>query len=188
MRVKLFVRTVGIIGILVFVLALILKPCSHKTDKQTTKSIQATDSVLATMQPTETDTPQETEKKESADMRLNTQDCYCLAKIAMAEAENQDTEGKALVMLVVLNRVKSAGFPDSVRKVIYQNGQFSPVSNGRYDSVEPDKDCWMALDMVQNGWNESRGALYFESKSDSTWHEDNLQFLFKHGEHYFYTE
>lgn len=114
---------------------------------------------------------------------------YLLMKIAMAEAEDEDTEGKALVMKVVLNRVTSREFPDSIKKVIYQERQFSPIANGRFDRVEPNEDCQKALDMIaENGWDESRGALYFESKSASTWHEDNLQFLFRHGNHYFYTD
>lgn len=116
-------------------------------------------------------------------------DNYMLAKIAMAEAEGEDTEGKALVMCVVLNRVRSNKFPDNVRTVIYQKGQFSPVANGRYEKVEPNEDCWKALNMIRaDGWDDSRGALYFESKSASKWHRDNLQFLFRHGSHLFYTD
>lgn len=46
------------------------------------------------------------------------EDAYMLAKIAMAEAESEDTEGKALVMLVVLNRVWSDEFPDTIAGVI----------------------------------------------------------------------
>lgn len=114
---------------------------------------------------------------------------YLLAKLAMAEAEGEDTEGKALVILVALNRVWSDEFPDSISKVIYQNNQFSPVSNGRFDSVEPNADCYKALEMVRiDGWDESQGALYFESESASTWHKDNLKFLFQHGNHIFYTD
>lgn len=120
---------------------------------------------------------------------LSFDDAYILAKIAMAEAESEDTEGKALVMLVVLNRVKDDKFPDSVEAVVMQKGQFSPVANGRYDEVEPDEDCFRALELIQKcGWDESNGATYFESKSDSTWHSENLTFLFKHGKHYFYKE
>lgn len=111
-----------------------------------------------------------------------------LKKIAMAEAENQDTEGKALVMLVVLNRVQSDSFPDTIGAVIFQENQFSPVSNGSYAAAVPDEDCEAALDLVMSGWNESQGALYFESESESTWHQDNLKYLFTHGDHYFYTE
>ena len=118
----------------------------------------------------------------------DSEESYLLAKIAMAEAGNQDTEGKALVILTVINRVWDSRFPDSIEKVIYQKGQFSPVASGRFERVEPDQDCWDALDLVMSGWDESQGCLYFESKSASTWHEDNLKFLFKHQDHYFYTE
>jgi N-acetylmuramoyl-L-alanine amidase len=116
-------------------------------------------------------------------------DSYLLAKIAMAEAGNQDTEGKALVMLVVLNRAWGDNeFPDTVEDMIYDDGQFSPVLEGKFEQTIPNNDCWEALEMVMQGWDESKGALYFESKSSSTWHEDNLKFLFKHQDHYFYTE
>ncbi len=124
-----------------------------------------------------------------ASMDWDAEESYLLAKIAMAEAESEDTEGKALVMLVVLNRVwDDEEFPDTIEEVIYQPGQFSPISNGRFDEVEPDEDCWAALDLIMVGkWDESYGATYFESKSDSTWHSENLVFLFQHGKHYFYT-
>ena len=114
---------------------------------------------------------------------------YLLARIAMAEAESEDTECKALVILTVLNRVGSDSFPDSIEEVIFQKGQFSPISNGRWDRVEPDKDCWAALDLVESGWDESQGALYFEaSKDHDTWHSRNLVKLFEHGVTTFYTE
>lgn len=122
-------------------------------------------------------------------MDWDSEDAYLLAKIAMAEAESEGVEGKALVMLVVLNRVWSDGFPDSISEVIFQEGQFSPVSSGRYDRVEPDQECWEALELIQvEKWDESQGALYFESKGNSSWHRDNLQFLFQYGNHYFYKE
>lgn len=135
---------------------------------------------------------QETEKAEQSkigSMDWDSDDAYRLAKIAMAEAESEDTEGKALVMQVVLNRVWDDEFPDTIEEVIFQKGQFSPISNGRYDEVEPDEDCYRALQLIQTGgWDESHGATYFESKSVSTWHSENLTFLFKHGKHYFYKE
>lgn len=115
------------------------------------------------------------------------EDSYMLCKIAMAEAEGEDTEGKALVMLVVLNRVWTDEFPDTIEGVIYQKNQFSPISNGRYDKVEPDDDCWEALRMVESGWDESQGALYFESeKNADNWHSRHLKYLFTHGGHRFY--
>lgn len=137
--------------------------------------------------------PQDMSAEEPARQRevissLSGEDAYLLAKLAMAEAEGEDTEGKALVMLVVRNRARSDEFPDTVKEVIYQEGQFSPISDGRFDMVEPDADCWDALKLVERGWDKSMGATYFESESDSTWHKDNLKFLFRHGAHSFYTD
>ena len=123
--------------------------------------------------------------------KLSSYDEYLLAKIAMAEAEGETIEGKALVIMVVLNRTNDNSFPDTVNEVILQhNGdvyQFSPVASGRFYDVEPNDDCWKALDMVYNGWDKSQGALYFEScKDNNTWHSKNLELLFKYGGHRFY--
>ena len=83
-----------------------------------------------------------------------------LAKIAMAEAEGESVEGKALVILVVLNRVWSDEFPDSIEEVIFQKNQFSPVAEGgRYWTTEPDAGCYEALELVMGGWDESQGAF-----------------------------
>lgn len=110
-----------------------------------------------------------------------------LMKIAMAEAEGESVEGKALVMLVVLNRVWSSGFPDTIGEVIFQPGQFSPVrEGGRYYTTEPDDECREALELIMKGWDESFGALYFESCENSSWHSENLEFLFQVGNHKFY--
>lgn len=115
------------------------------------------------------------------------EESYMLMKIAMAEAEGESVEGKALVMLVVLNRVWSDGFPDTIEEVIFQPGQFSPVrEGGRYYTTEPDDECREALELVMKGWDESHGALYFESCDNSSWHSENLEFLFQVGNHRFY--
>ena len=59
----------------------------------------------------------------------------------------------------------------------------------RYYTVEPNADCWAALEMVESGWDESQGALYFERNAEKeTWHSKNLIELFVHGKHTFYTE
>lgn len=151
---------------------------------------ESSETEIESLEKAQTQSP-ERESHESliGSMDWDMDDAYLLAKIAMAEAEGEDTEGKALVILVVLNRVWSDEFPDSISEVIYQERQFSPVANGRFDKVEPDEDCYRALELVQvEGWDESHGALYFESVSASDWHRKNLSFLFKHGNHYFYTD
>lgn len=119
---------------------------------------------------------------------LDANDSYILAKIAMAEAEGEDIEGKAYVIMVVLNRVNDDRFPDTIQEVVFAKNQFTPVSNGRYDRVEPNEDCYEALRMVMmDNWDKSQGALYFESqKNPDNWHNRNLEYLFTHGCHRFY--
>lgn len=118
--------------------------------------------------------------EESADM---------LMKIAMAEAGGEDLTGKALVMNVVVNRIRDREFPDTVEEVIFQPGQFSPVSDGRYYDMVPDQECEKALYMVVNGWDESHGATYFRTNvSGETWHSEALHKLFTHGNHTFFKE
>lgn len=110
-----------------------------------------------------------------------------LLRIAMAEAEGESVEGKALVMLVVLNRVWSDKFPDTIEEVIFQPRQFSPaVEGGRYYTTEPNEECYEALKLVMSGWDESYGALYFESCEGDSLHSRNLEFLFQVGNHKFY--
>lgn len=129
----------------------------------------------AILQSTETPVPTTTAAIGSLDWDAD--DSYRLAKIAMAEAEGEDTEGKALVILVVLNRVWSDEFPDTIEGVITEDTQFTAYGNGRYDRVEPDTDCYRALEMVQvEHWDESQGATYFERTTDeATWHNTTLK-------------
>ena len=201
---KLLISSLGVVGMLVISAFAFASSQNNipADNSEKTGSIEVLDTTVeivpmeqATVkeqEPTPEPTEKPTEKPYQSkiySMDWGAEDAYLLAKIAMAEAENQDTEGKARVILVVLNRVWDDRYPDTIREVIYQENQFSPVSNGRFDRVEPDKDCWKALEMVQVGhWDKSQGALYFESKSQSTWHEEHLKYLFKHGDHYFYTE
>lgn len=120
---------------------------------------------------------------------LSEEDTYLLCKMAMAEAEGEDIDGKVLVINTILNRVNSNEFPDTIKDVIYQKNQFSPISDGRFDKVEPNEECYDALGLVIfDGQDNSQGALYFEScKGGSDWHNKHLKYLFKHGRHRFYT-
>ena len=104
---------------------------------------------------------------------------YLLAKIAMAEAEGCSTQTKTLVIMCVLNRVESDKFPNTIDEVIFQKNQFSPISNGRWDKVEPNEDCYEAVKVVMEAkYDYSDGALYFEScASKDNWHSRNLEYL-----------
>lgn len=143
--------------------------------------------------PEETGKPEETERPEPTcggmvrSRDWDAEESEILLKVAMAEAEGESVEGKALVMLVVLNRVWSGDFPGTIEEVVFQPGQFSTVSEGgRYYTTEPDEGCYEALELVMGGWDESREALYFESGRNSGWHSRNLEFLYQEGNHNFY--
>lgn len=121
--------------------------------------------------------------------KFSKEDKYLLAKIAMAEAEDQDIKGKELVICVVLNRVKAKEFPSTIKEVIFQKNQFSPIADGRWDRVEPNKECYKAVKKVAAGLDESKGATYFEmTQRTSTWHSRTLHKLFEHQDHSFYKE
>jgi N-acetylmuramoyl-L-alanine amidase len=165
------------------------QPQENKTVEVSSTLTTEVPKMIPTEIPTTVTTQAPTEEPKVSKYDFTSHESNLLCKIAMAEAGNQDTKGKALVMLVVLNRAYGNNeFPDTIEEVIYQPKQFSPVLEGKFESTEPDDDCYKAIELVQSGWDESQGALYFESKSKSTWHEDNLRFLFKHQDHYFYAE
>lgn len=196
MKANLFISLGIVVGLLILSVAALANTVDMAEDNTSSEHIVAsevtviTDMLEITMEPEVTEEPtQEPYKSKIGSMDWSAEESYLLVKIAMAEAESEDTEGKALVMLVVINRVWDDEFPDTIEEVIYQLGQFSSITNGRFDKVEPDADCWAALDLIMlEKWDESMGATYFESKSESTWHSKHLRFLFQHGNHYFYMD
>lgn len=109
-----------------------------------------------------------------------------LLRIGMCEAGGESVECVANVMCTVLNRVEDDYFPDSIYDVLYQRGQFTPVSSGWIDTVQPSEKCYEALEMIKSGWDESQGALYFESCDGDSWHSRNLEYLYNYGNMRFY--
>lgn len=128
--------------------------------------------------------------------QLSDEDYEALLKIVQAEAGNQDEEGKMLVAGVVLNRVDSPKFPNSVVKVVKQQKdgvyQFSPVANGSYERSRATKETIDAVERVLRGEDISQGALYFAARKHADpekmqWFDASLTRLFSHGGHEFYT-
>lgn len=83
-----------------------------------------------------------------------------LARLVEAEAKGESFEGKVAVAEVVLNRVQNGNFPNSIEAVVYQTGQFSPVTNGAIYKPATDVSIEAVKVAVNNGGNAS-GALYF---------------------------
>ena len=123
---------------------------------------------------------------------LEDQEYQVLLKIVEAEAGCEDTEGRMLVANVVMNRVRNGYFPNTVAEVVYQRqdgtAQFSPVSDGRIDTVNVSQGTIDAVARVMNGEDISQGALFFRSvRSRSGWFDQKLSRVLEHGNHIFYT-
>lgn len=124
-------------------------------------------------------------------VRVSEKDRNILERIVEAEAGDQDHKGKLLVANVILNRVKSKSFPSTIRGVVFAPRQFSPVSDGRYESVTVSADTKKAVSDALNGMDGSQGALYFMDRrySDSsnvTWFDSCLTRLFQYQGHEFF--
>ncbi|MDD6618094.1 MAG: cell wall hydrolase [Clostridiales bacterium] len=119
-----------------------------------------------------------------------------LLHIVEAEAGGEDLEGRIMVANVILNRVESEEFPDSVYDVVWEvsNGmpQFSPTVDGRIHTVTVSDTTVKAVQSAIEGKDLSKGALFFVAKDQANkeyvkWFDEDLKYLFRHGVHTFYT-
>ena len=122
-------------------------------------------------------------------------DYAALLKIVEAEASGEDATGRMLVANVVLNRVKSGAFPDTIEGVVYQTkggkAQFSPVATGKIERVRVSDTTVEAVERALCGEDPSQGALYFVAPAyanpDSLqWFRSSLTLLFAYHGHEFY--
>lgn len=90
----------------------------------------------------------------------NSEDLELLARLIHGEARGEPYEGQVAVGAVVLNRVKSPGFPNTIREVIFQKNQFSAVSDGQF-YLEPNETAYRAARDALSGRDPSLGALFF---------------------------
>lgn len=123
------------------------------------------------------------------------EDYDILLRIVEAEAGCEDEDGRLLVANVVLNRVNSELFPDTVSEVVLQKSQgvtqFSPVATGSIWEVTVSEETIEAVQRALEGEDISQGAMYFAARkyADSSrmrWFDENLTFLFQHGGHEFF--
>jgi N-acetylmuramoyl-L-alanine amidase len=91
-------------------------------------------------------------------------DSYLLARLIYAEARGEPYTGQVAVGAVVLNRVKSSLFPNTVSGVIYQSGAFTPVSDGQIN-LSPNSTAIRAAQDAMNGWGpDLRLSLLLQSR------------------------
>lgn len=117
-------------------------------------------------------------------------DLYWLARIISAESQGEPLEGKLAVGTVVLNRVASSEFPDTIYDVIFDRKwavQFTPVANGTIYQ-EPTAESVLAARMCLEGVKVAGESLYFldPSKSSNFWVMENRDYVTTIGCHWFY--
>ena len=97
-------------------------------------------------------------------------DRYLLANLIYCEAGGESYSGQVAVGSVVINRVLSSVYPDTVTGVIYQSGQFSPVASGRLALALAEgratSNCYSAADEVMAGTTNVGSCVYFRTPVD----------------------
>ena len=97
----------------------------------------------------------------------NSTNLNLLTRLVYAEARGEPYSGQVAVAAVVLNRVSSSSFPNTVSGVIYQSGAFDAVSDGQIN-MTPDSTAKKAAQDAINGWDPSYGAIYYFNPSTAT--------------------
>lgn len=137
------------------------------------------------------------ELQRNSKYQLTEEELEVLLRIVEAEAGCEDEDGKLLVANVILNRLNSPKFPDSVTEIVFQreNGvaQFSPVYDGSYACAEVSEETVSAVGRALDGEDISDGALYFAARKYADddrmrWFDEKLTLLFKYGGHEFFKE
>ncbi len=106
------------------------------------------------------------EKEQQEAAALQSQYQELMASIIFCEAGNQPYEGQVAVGAVIMNRVRSSAYPNSIEAVIYQSGQFGPASTGWLDRVRSSRGYTATAMQAANdalaGANPIGGCLYFD--------------------------
>lgn len=92
---------------------------------------------------------------------------YLLAQCISGEARGESYKGQVAVGAVILNRVKSSKFPNTIAGVIYQRGAFDAVSDGQINQA-PTDSCLKAARDAMNGYDPTGGCLYYYNPATTT--------------------
>lgn len=103
----------------------------------------------------------------SSNSSYSSQDVYLLAKCIHAEARGEPYLGQVAVGAVVLNRVKSSSFPNTISGVIYQPYAFTAVIDGQIN-LEPNESAYNAARDAMNGWDPTNGCIYYYNPATAT--------------------
>ena len=99
----------------------------------------------------------------------NTSDVQLIARAINGEARGEPYEGQVAVGAVILNRVKSSKFPNTIAGVIYQSGAFTAVSDGQINiPTASNSTAVKAAQDALNGWDPTGGAIYYFNPNTAT--------------------
>ncbi|MDE7182528.1 MAG: spore cortex-lytic enzyme [Clostridia bacterium] len=104
---------------------------------------------------------------QTANSNYTSSDLYLLAKCIYAEARGESYTGQVAVGAVILNRVASSKFPNTISGVIYQRHAFTAVSDGQIN-LSPDKTAMNAAQDAMNGWDPTYGCIYYYNPAVAT--------------------
>ena len=90
-----------------------------------------------------------------------------LSRVIYGEARGEPYTGQVAVGAVVMNRIKSSSFPNTLSGVVYQSGAFDAVKDGQVN-LTPDSTARKAAQDAMNGWDPSYGAIYYFNPSTAT--------------------
>lgn len=119
-------------------------------------------------------------------VEISYQDTQLLMMVASAEALNQGTDGMKKVMEVILNRVESPDFPNTIQEVIYQSGQFESVTNGAIYKAEITPEVRQALAEVEKNRNADKDIVAFETSANGRTLEKYFDYMYTLEDHDFY--
>ena len=189
-------------GAISIALGVFLRSCVHTEDGQTlweripdeeiyeviTEEEQTADiRQSGSLQEVETGSVEDPPQAAGPIVELTYEEAQLLMKIAEAEAGNQGAEGMWLVMSVVMNRVESPDFPDTIGEVIFQDHQFSSVSDGNFDNVVIlTAEAHEALARIEGG-DIADEIIGFEVKTSRELDKYFLE-AFEYRDHRFYTK
>ena len=108
-----------------------------------------------------------TSSSSSGSSSSNSSDLNLLARAIYGEARGESYTGQVAVGAVILNRVKSSSFPNTIAGVIYQSGAFDAVSDGQIN-LTPDSTAKKAAQDAMNGWDPTYGAIYYFNPNTAT--------------------
>ncbi len=100
------------------------------------------------------------EDEQNYDISINSINVDLLAQAIYAEAKGESFEGQVAVGAVIVNRMESPKFPNTIEKVLYQPNQFKCVENGRINQT-PNQNAYKAARQAIEGEDPSQGALFF---------------------------